>query len=130
MPKFMNKTELKEKLTDEEYRVAVEGGTERPFSGDLLDEKRQGSFACKVCGSPLFSSETKFESGTGWPSFDKALPNAIKYIKDISFGMERAEVRCDHCDAHLGHVFDDGPTETGERYCVNSVCLQFKEESK
>ena len=84
-------------------------------------------FACKVCGTPLFSSDAKFESGSGWPSFDQALPGAVEYVEDTSLGMLRTEVRCATCHAHLGHVFDDGPETTGKRYCMNSICMEFKE---
>ena len=103
-----------------------EKGTEMPGSGKYLHEKREGTYACKVCGQMLFPSDTKFESGTGWPSFDKAIPGAIKEIEDVSHGMRRTEVVCAKCGSHLGHVFDDGPTETGKRYCMNSVCLDLK----
>lgn len=121
--------ELKAKLTEDEYHVLREKGTEIPFSGTLLKEKRDGMYNCKVCSTPLFASGTKFDSGTGWPSFDTALPNAVKYIEDKEFGMQRTEVVCATCGSHLGHVFDDGPTSTGKRYCLNSVCLDFEEGS-
>lgn len=117
----------KSELTEEEKRVLFEGGTEVPFSGQLLDEHRKGSFRCKVCGTPLFSSDAKFESGTGWPSFDQSLPGAIEHVEDTSLGMLRTEIRCATCHAHLGHVFDDGPETTGKRYCTNSICMEFKE---
>lgn len=125
---IMNIEERKLQLTEEERHVLLEGGTERPFSGELLNEKREGVFRCKVCDQPLFASGTKFDSGTGWPSFDEALPGAVKFINDTTLGMSRTEVRCSNCDAHLGHVFPDGPTETGQRYCMNSVCLAFNPE--
>lgn len=118
----------KQELTEEEKYVLFEGGTERPFSGTLLDEHRKGQFLCKVCGTPLFASDTKFDSGTGWPSFDQALPGAVEYIEDESHGMHRTEVRCATCHVHLGHMFPDGPTETGKRYCMNSICMEFKEQ--
>ncbi len=117
----------KEELSDEEKNVLFHGGTEVPFSGELLHEKRDGMFRCKVCNTPLFKSDAKFDSGTGWPSFDQALENAVEYIDDTSMGMTRSEVRCATCHAHLGHVFPDGPTSTGKRYCMNSVCLSFEE---
>jgi peptide-methionine (R)-S-oxide reductase len=122
--------ELKEKLTAEEYYVLREKGTETPGSGKYLHEKREGTYACKVCGNMLFPSDTKFDSGTGWPSFDKAIPDAVKEIEDNSHGMSRTEVVCANCGSHLGHVFNDGPTATGKRYCLNSVCLDLKEDQK
>jgi peptide-methionine (R)-S-oxide reductase len=124
----MNEEELKNKLTPEEYHVLREKGTEAPFSGKLLHEKRSGTYMCKVCGSSLFPSDAKFDSGTGWPSFDQALPGATKIIDDNSHGMHRSEVVCAKCGSHLGHVFDDGPTSTGKRYCLNSVCLELNPE--
>ena len=125
----MTKEELKKKLTPEEYHVLREKGTEAPFSGKLLHDDRSGMYICKVCGSPLFSSDAKFDSGTGWPSFDQALPGSVKEVADDSMGSRRTEIVCAKCGSHLGHVFDDGPTETGKRYCLNSVCLDL-EESK
>ncbi len=107
--------------------VLREKATEAPFSGKLLHDKRSGMYTCKVCGSQLFSSDAKFDSGTGWPSFDQALPGAVKTVEDNEHGMHRTEVVCTTCDSHLGHVFDDGPTETGKRYCLNSVCLDLEE---
>ncbi len=118
----------KKKLTAEEYRVLREKGTEAPFSGQFLSLKADGTFVCKGCGNPLFSSVAKFESDTGWPSFDEALPNAVKYREDNSHGVSRTEIVCAKCDSHLGHVFDDGPTPKGKRYCVNSVCLDLEEK--
>ncbi len=122
----MDEQEIKNKLTADEYRVLREKGTEAPFSGALLNEKRDGMYRCKVCENPLFSSEAKFDSGTGWPSFDQALPDAIREISDESHGMRRTEIACAKCGSHLGHVFEDGPTDTGKRYCMNSVCLDLK----
>ncbi len=126
----MNKEDLKKKLTEKEYNVAVLGGTEKPFSGTLLNEKREGKFSCKVCGTLLFESDSKFDSGSGWPSFDKAIEGAVSFTEDTTFEMTRTEVTCATCDAHLGHLFPDGPTETGERFCMNSVCLAFQEEKE
>ena len=122
--------DLKKKLTPEQFHVFREKGTEAPFTGELLNEKRDGMFNCAACGQRLFGSGAKFDSGTGWPSFDQAIPGAIDYIRDASHGMERTEAVCSHCKSHLGHVFDDGPTESGKRYCINSVCLGFEEEKK
>jgi peptide-methionine (R)-S-oxide reductase len=111
------------KLTPEQYRILRQGGTERPFTGEHLNTHADGMFSCAACGSQLFASDTKFESGSGWPSFEQALPGAISYHTDETHGMTRTEVRCANCGSHLGHVFDDGPTGTGKRYCINSVCL-------
>ncbi len=123
----MNKDELKEKLTDEEYHVTQEKGTEAPFTGKYVDHHEKGMYACKVCGTLLFSSDTKFDSGTGWPSFDKALPGAVLFHEDTTLGMNRTEVTCANCGAHLGHKFNDGPADTtGERFCLNSCSLDFK----
>jgi peptide-methionine (R)-S-oxide reductase len=122
--------DFKKKLTAKQYRVLREKGTEMPFTGELLNEKRDGMFKCAACGQQLFGSDTKFDSGTGWPSFDEAIPGAIEHIRDTSHGMERTEVVCSQCKSHLGHVFDDGPTKSGKRYCINSVCLGFDEEKQ
>lgn len=120
----------KKKLTPEQYAVLREKGTEPAFTGKLLHEERTGMFKCAACGQALFPSDTKFESGSGWPSFDRALPGAVKLIADDSYGMQRTEVVCSNCGSHLGHLFDDGPTETGKRYCMNSLSLEFSEEDK
>lgn len=124
----INEDELKKKLTSEEYKVLREGGTEAPFSGELLHSDADGTFRCKVCGTAIFDSSSKFDSGTGWPSFDQALPGAVELKEDSSHGMRRTEVVCTTCGSHLGHVFDDGPTDTGKRYCINSVCLDLEEK--
>ena len=112
-------------LTPAQYYVLRQQGTEAPFSSPLLNEHRNGIFACAGCALPLFSSKTKFESGTGWPSFYAPLPNAVLTSDDKSFGMERTEVHCRRCGSHLGHVFPDGPPPTGLRYCMNGVALTF-----
>ncbi len=124
MPK--NNEEWKKMLTPEQYQILREKGTEAPFTGKYVHEKKDGMYKCAACGTPLFSSDTKFDSGTGWPSFDEALPGSVKYVKDGTHGMERTEVVCATCGSHLGHVFDDGPTKTGKRYCLNSVCLDLE----
>jgi len=117
----------KEHLTSETYRVCRQKGTERPFTGALLDEKRQGKYSCACCGETLFDSDSKYDSGSGWPSFYQAtVVDGITEIADNSHGMRRVEVVCSRCQAHLGHVFPDGPKPTGLRYCINSVSLQFK----
>ena len=112
-------------LSNEQYHVLRKAGTERPFSSPLDKEKRTGVFSCAGCALPLFSSATKFNSGTGWPSFWKALDNAVDENVDTTFGMKRVEVLCHRCGGHLGHVFDDGPKPTGLRYCMNGVALKF-----
>lgn len=121
--------ELKGKLTPQEYSVLREGSTEAPFTGAYVHTKEKGMYACKVCGTQLFSSDTKFDSGTGWPSFDTAIPGSVVLLDDDAHGMRRTEVRCAKCGSHLGHVFDDGPASTGKRYCINSVCLDLKKEA-
>ncbi|HEX8390045.1 MAG TPA: peptide-methionine (R)-S-oxide reductase MsrB [Candidatus Saccharimonadales bacterium] len=114
-------------LSDEQKHVLFDKGTERPFSGALLEEKRNGTFACANCGNELFTSDTKFESGSGWPSFTEPKNREnVRLETDVSMGMNRTEVTCAKCGGHLGHVFDDGPTDRGgQRYCINSLSLQF-----
>lgn len=123
---MFSEEELKKKLTPDQYRVLREKGTEVPFSGKLIHPDKDGFYKCAVCGSPLFKAEAKFDSGTGWPSFDEALPGAVKNIEDNSYGMNRVETVCSVCNSHLGHLFDDGPTKTGKRYCMNSVCFELE----
>lgn len=126
-----NEQEWEKKLTPEQYKVLRERGTERPFSGALLNEKRAGTYNCAACGNPLFNSDAKFDSGTGWPSFDQAIPGSTKQFDDYAHGMRRTEVVCARCGGHLGHIFNDGPAETtGKRYCINSVCLDLEAKEK
>jgi len=121
----LSDSEWRKRLGPERYRILREAGTERPYSSPLNKEHRRGTFACAGCGLPLFSSTTKFDSGTGWPSFFRPLPNAIVTRADHSLLMERTEVLCRRCGGHLGHVFDDGPRPTGLRYCMNGLALKF-----
>jgi peptide-methionine (R)-S-oxide reductase len=118
--------EWRRRLGPQRFHILREAGTERPFTSPLLKEKRKGIFACAGCGLPLFSSSAKYDSGTGWPSFWKALPNAVAYKRDLSLGMVRTEEHCRRCGGHLGHVFDDGPRPTGKRHCINGLSLTFK----
>lgn len=123
----INKTEeeWRQQLTEEEYRVLRQKGTERPFTGKYNVHFDDGVYKCMACTSPLFYSDSKFESGCGWPSFDKSIEGSIEYVRDTSHGMIRTEILCASCGSHIGHVFDDGPTETGQRYCVNSLSIDF-----
>lgn len=128
----MKKTddEWRESLSEEQYRVLRGRGTEAPFSGALNHNKDSGKYVCAGCGQELFSSDTKFDSGSGWPSFYDALPGSVELSKDDSHGMVRTEVTCSNCGGHLGHIFDDAPSQpTGQRYCINSVSLNFKPSS-
>jgi len=121
--------EWRKQLTPEQYRVMREKGTERPFTGEYEKSKEKGMYVCAGCGNPLFSSDTKYESGSGWPSFYQPLTQeSVRTEEDGSMFMKRTEVLCSRCDAHLGHVFDDGPQPTGERYCMNSVSLKLEKD--
>lgn len=119
--------DLKKKLSPELYKIAVEKGTEAPFSGKYVFTKDKGVYRCAVCNNELFSSDTKFESGTGWPSFYEPIkPDSVEYHEDKNLGMTRTEITCGKCGSHLGHVFDDGPQPTGKRYCINCVSLDLE----
>ena len=122
--------EWREQLTDQQYRILRQAGTERPFTGHYVDTEDDGTYVCAACGNRLFSSETKYHSGSGWPSFWDVIDQGnVELHEDISYGMRRIEIRCARCDGHLGHVFDDGPRDkTGLRYCINSAALYFEAE--
>ena len=122
-----SENEWKEKLSPEQYRILREKGTEAPHTGTYNLHFENGEYNCAACNTKLFESDSKFDSGCGWPSFDEAIEGAVEYVQDRSFGMIRTEILCSNCGGHLGHVFDDGPTETGQRYCVNSASINFKE---
>ena len=121
--------EWRKQLTPEQYHILREHGTERPGTCALLHEKRRGTFTCVGCGQALFQSGPKFESGTGWPSFNEPLAGAVETDEDVSHGMRRTEVHCSRCGSHLGHVFPDGPKPTGLRYCINGVAMNFKPQA-
>lgn len=124
-----SESQWRDKLTPEQYRILREAGTERPFTGDLLNNKDKGRYRCAACGEPLFDSDTKYDSGSGWPSFTAPVAGeAVAERTDRSHGMTRTEVRCAKCEGHLGHVFPDGPGPTGLRYCINSASLDFKKD--
>ncbi|WP_425391273.1 peptide-methionine (R)-S-oxide reductase MsrB [Ekhidna sp.] len=121
--------EWKKELSEEQYYILREKGTERPWIGALLENKDKGIYECAACGNELYSSETKYDSGSGWPSFyDPISANAVDFEKDKSFGMIRTEVKCGRCGSHLGHIFPDGPEPSGQRYCMNSGALNFKKK--
>jgi peptide-methionine (R)-S-oxide reductase len=125
-PNAEERTRLQADLNEEERRVLLHHGTEAPFCGGLLNQKKPGVYCCRECGLPLFRAQTKFESGTGWPSFYEPLPNAVETKTDRSFFMSRTEVHCRRCLGHLGHVFNDGPPPTGLRYCMDGLALKFE----
>ncbi|MCK8520257.1 peptide-methionine (R)-S-oxide reductase MsrB [Aquimarina sp. D1M17] len=127
-PVEKSEEEWKAQLTEEEYRILRQKGTERPFTGKYNLHYEDGTYKCMACKTSLFESASKFDSGCGWPSFDESIEGSIEYVRDTSHGMIRTEILCANCGSHLGHVFNDGPTETGQRYCVNSVSINFDQK--
>ena len=127
-PIVKSESEWHNELSDEEFRVLRKKGTELPFTGKYNNHFDKGIYRCRACDTPLYDSESKFKSGCGWPSYDKALPGALEFIKDNSHGMIRTEIVCAKCGGHQGHVFNDGPSTTGERFCVNSASIRFDGE--
>lgn len=125
----LKRRRMEKRLSPEQYKILREKGTEKPFSGQYLNMKDDGTFVCGACGNPVFRSGDKFDSGSGWPSFDRAIPGSIRQNADFSHGMVRVEVTCARCGSHLGHVFEDGPTNTGMRYCINSGAMNFKPDA-
>ncbi len=127
-PVASSDAEWRDRLSPEQYKVLRQAGTEPPFSGEYVDTDENGLYRCGACGNPLFSSETKFHSGSGWPSFTEAVsPDAVELVEDRSYGMRRTEVQCARCHSHLGHLFDDGPREAGgKRFCMNSLALEME----
>ena len=123
-----SESEWRNKLTEDQYHVLREKGTEPAFTGNLLKNKETGIYVCTGCGQQLFASDTKFDSGTGWPSFTDAIPGSVELKKDASHSMVRTEVTCARCGGHLGHIFNDGPKPTGKRFCINSCALGFKKK--
>ncbi|MCY4560988.1 MAG: peptide-methionine (R)-S-oxide reductase MsrB [Flavobacteriaceae bacterium] len=126
-PLKKSKTDWKKQLTSLEYHILIEKGTEAPFSGKYNDFYFDGHFVCKGCGQKLFLGKHKFQSGCGWPSFDQSIKGSVSYLPDLSHSMVRTEIICSHCGGHLGHIFEDGPTNTRNRYCVNSASIQHRD---